>query len=132
MDKDMNAEFTEHEKITVIAVEPGKKPYVQSISNTLEALQHEVGGDIQAITPYADPVAIIAAEEGKLMGLPFNRAVCDEDGKICDYLVGKFLIVGRGRKISPQFPTKSSRSTSVNFKRRSSLFKSARNTVSSR
>ncbi len=92
----INNENFEQKKITVIAVEPGKKPYVQSISNTLASLQHEVGGDIQAITPYADQVAIVAADEGKLMGLPFNRAVRDEDGKICDYLVGKFLIVGVG------------------------------------
>ncbi len=104
MDKNINNEITEQEIINVIAVEPGKKPYVQSISNTLESLQHEVGGDIQAITPYADPIAIIAAEEGKLMGLPFNRAVRDDDGTICDYLVGKFLIVGMGEENFTSIP----------------------------
>ena len=86
----------EHEMITVLTVEPGKKPYAQEIPNGLESLQHEVGGDIQAVYPYDDPIAIIAAESGKLMGMPFNRALRDEDGQIYDVLVGKFLIVGLG------------------------------------
>ncbi|MBQ9716953.1 MAG: DUF3849 domain-containing protein [Clostridia bacterium] len=82
--------------MTVLTVEPGKKPYAQEIPNGLESLQHEVGVDIQAVYPYDDPVAIIAAESGKLMGMPFNRALRDEDGQIYDVLVGKFLIVGLG------------------------------------
>ena len=86
----------EHETITVLAVEPGKKPYVQEIPNGLESLQREVSGDIQAVYPYDDPIAIIAAESGKLMGMPFNRALRDEDGQIYDVLVGKFLMVGLG------------------------------------
>ena len=77
----------ETEKMTVIAVEPGKKPYVQEIQSGLESLQKEVGGDIQAISPYTDAVSIICAEEGKLMGMPFNRALRDEDGHIYDALV---------------------------------------------
>lgn len=88
----------EHETITVLAVEPGKKPYVQEIPNGLESLQREVSGDIQAVYPYDDPIAIIAAESGKLMGMPFNRALRDEDGHIYDVLVGKFLIVGLGEE----------------------------------
>lgn len=86
----------EHGTITVLAVEPGMKPYVQEIPNGLDSLQREVGGDIQAVYPYDDPIAIIAAESGKLMGMPFNRALRDEDGHIYDVLVGKFLIVGLG------------------------------------
>ena len=86
----------ENENITVIAIEPGKKPYVQEIQSGLESLQKEVGGDIQAVYPYEDAVAIICAEEGKLMGMPFNRALRDEDGHIYDILVGKFLLVGLG------------------------------------
>jgi len=86
----------DNEKMTVIVIEPGKKPYVQEIQSGLESLQREVGGDIQAISPYTDAVSIICAEEGKLMGMPFNRALRDEDGHIYDVLVGKFLIVGLG------------------------------------
>lgn len=36
-------------KITVLAVEPEKAPYVKEIDPGLESLQQEVGGDIQAI-----------------------------------------------------------------------------------
>ena len=86
----------ENENITVIAVEPGKKPYVTEIPHTLESLQKEVSGDIQAIFPYEDAVSIICAESGKMMGMPFNRALRDEDGHIYDVLVGNFLIVGLG------------------------------------
>ena len=96
----------ENEKITVIAVEPGKKPYVQEIQGGLESLQREVGGDIQAVYPYDDPLAIIAAESGKLMGMPFNRALRDEDGHIYDALVGKFLIVGLGEENFTSIPEK--------------------------
>ncbi len=74
------------ETMTVIAV----KPPVQEIQSKLEFLQKEVVGDIH------NPVAIIAAESGKLMGMPFNRALRDEEGHIYDVLVGKFLIVGLG------------------------------------
>ncbi len=86
----------ETEKMTVITIEPGMKPYVQEIQSGLESLQREVGGDIQAVYPYDDPISIIAAESGKLMGMPFNRALRDEEGQIYDVLVGKFLIVGLG------------------------------------
>ena len=94
----------EHEMITVLTVEPRKKPYAQEIPNGLESLQHEVGGDIQAVYPYDDPIAIIAAESGKLMGMPFNRALRDEDGHIYDVLVGKFLIVGLGKEDFTSLP----------------------------
>ncbi len=96
----------ENEKMTVIAVEPGKKPYVQEIQSGLESLQREVGGDIQAISPYTDAVSIICAEEGKLMGMPFNRALRDGDGHIYDALVGKFLIVGLGEENFTSIPEK--------------------------
>ena len=91
------------EKMTVLAVEPGKEPYVQEISGSLESLQKEVGGDIQAVYPDKD-TAIICADEGKLMGMPFNRALRDEDGHIYDVLVGKFLIVGLGKEDFTSLP----------------------------
>ena len=85
--------------LRVLAVEPGRSPYLKSIPNTLKALQAEVGGYIEAVYPYADPVAIICNEEGKLEGLPLNRAVRDEEtGKIVDIIAGKFLIAGLGEE----------------------------------
>ena len=105
----------ENEMITVIAVEPEKKPYVTEIPHTLESLQKEVGGDIQAVYPYEDAVSIICAEEGKLMGMPFNRALRDEEGNIYDVLVGKFLIVGLGEDNFTSMPDELSKKYMAKF-----------------
>lgn len=78
----------------VLMVEPGKMPHETEIGSGLEALQKAVGGDIQAVYPYADPVAIVCNDEGKIMGMPLNRALNDEDGNIYDIIAGNFLIVG--------------------------------------
>lgn len=82
----------------VLAVEPGKVPYETEIEDGLESLQKAVGGSVEAVYPYEDPVAVIRNEEGKLIGLPMNRALKDEDGNIYDILAGKFLIVGLGEE----------------------------------
>lgn len=81
-------------KLTVLVVEPEKRPYVKEIDSGLESLQHEVGGYIEVVYPFADPVGIVCNEEGKLEGLPLNRALRDEDGYLYDVLAGTFLIVG--------------------------------------
>ena len=78
----------------VLVVEPEKEPYVKEISSGLSSLQKEVGGFIEAVYPFEDPVAIICNEEGKLEGLPLNRALRDEDGHVYDIIAGTFLIAG--------------------------------------
>ena len=82
------------EKLLAVVVEPGKQAEFRDIDSGLEALQGLVGGDIQAIYPYDDPVAIICNDEGKLQGLPLNRALRDESGEIYDIVAGTFAIVG--------------------------------------
>ena len=82
-------------KITVIVVEPSKKPYVKEIENTLKSLQHEVDGYIQAVYPWEnDLVGLIVDEEAKLTGKLLNRVLRDERGNIYDIVAGSFLIVG--------------------------------------
>lgn len=81
-------------KITVLVVEPEKKPYVKKIDDTLESLQHEVGGYIQAVYPFEEQVALIVDEESKLKNAPLNRALRDDNGNIYDIISGTFLIVG--------------------------------------
>ena len=88
----------DNEKISVLVVEPEKKPYEKEISSGLSSLQHEVGGYIQAVYPYEEPVAIICDEEAKLKGSELNRVLRDEDGKIYDVVAGTFLIVGLGEE----------------------------------
>lgn len=81
-------------KITVLVLEPAKDPYVSEIEDSLTSLQSMVGGYIQVIYPFDDPVALIANEEGKLLGLPWNRPLVDNEGFIYDVVVGTFLVTG--------------------------------------
>ena len=86
----------EQEKLKVLMVEPQKKPYAAEIPAGLKGLQMAVGGYIEAVYPYEDPVALVCNEEGKLLGLDLNRALRDENGHIYDVLAGTFLVVGLG------------------------------------
>lgn len=49
--------------MNILIVEPGKQPYAKNIEHTLENLQRTVGGYIQAIYPFDDPVALVCEEE---------------------------------------------------------------------
>ena len=79
-------------KITVLVVEPNKKPYVEEISSSLEGMQSKVGGYIQAIYPFDEDVAIICNEEAKIFGLPLNRALSTAETGIYDVISGTFFI----------------------------------------
>ena len=76
----------------VVVVEPKKKPMVQDISSDLESMQRIVGGFIQAIYPFEEPVALICNEEGKLLNLPLNRALRDDKGNVYDIISGTFFV----------------------------------------
>ena len=77
----------------ILVVEPMKTPYEKEIAGDLKSMQMVVGGYIQAIYPFQDEeLAIICHEEGKLIGLPFNRALRDEDGAVYDVVVGTFFL----------------------------------------
>ena len=86
----------EQEKLKVLMVEPQKEPCAVEIPAGLKGLQMAVGGYIEAVYPYEEPVALVCNEEGKLLGLDLNRALRDEDGHIYDVLAGTFLVVGLG------------------------------------
>ena len=76
----------------VLVVEPGRRPRLQSIPHTLQAMQALVGGPIQAVYPFEEPVALICNEEGKLEGLPPNRGLLDEAGTLYDVVCGTFFL----------------------------------------
>ena len=76
----------------VIVVEPKKKPEVRKIGDSLESMQKIVGGSIEAVYPFADPVALICNEEGKLLNLPLNRALRDKAGEVYDIISGTFFL----------------------------------------
>ena len=76
----------------VIVVEPKKKPMVRDIDAGLESMQRIVGGSIQAIYPFDEPVALICNEEGKLLNLSLNRALQDDAGNVYDIISGTFFV----------------------------------------
>lgn len=80
--------------MNVLVVEPMKKPYMKDIDSGLHSLQREVGGYIEAIYPYEDLVGLVCNEEGKMEGLPLNRAIYSKSGEMFDIIAGTFLIVG--------------------------------------
>lgn len=80
--------------MNVLVVEPMKKPYMKDIDSGLHSLQREVGGYIEAIYPYEDLVGLVCNEEGKIEGLPLNRAIYSKNGEMYDIIAGTFLIVG--------------------------------------
>ena len=82
----------------ILVVLPEKAPFVKDIEIGIESLQNEIGGNVEAVYIFKDNACIICNEEGKLLGLPFNRALKDEAGGIFDIVAGKFLIVGLGDK----------------------------------
>ena len=69
-------------------------PEIVDMDGTLEALQAAVGGYIEAVYPFDDPVAIVCNDDGKFNGMQPNRALYDTDGEIMDIIAGTFLIVG--------------------------------------
>ena len=77
----------------ILVVEPLKEPYAKDIDGKLETMQEIVGGLIQAIYPFDHPeIALICNDEGKIMGLPLNRALLDTDGNIVDIVAGTFFL----------------------------------------
>jgi len=92
-DPSLTREAKERE-ITVLRCQPGKTAEVIKIPNTLKSLQSEVGGYIECVYPSSDPIALIVNEEGKIHGLPLNRALYTEDGEQFDIACGNMLVVG--------------------------------------
>lgn len=82
------------DKLTVLVVEPMKAPYVKRIADDLHTLQSLVGGNIEAVYPFSEPVALICNEEGKMLDPPPNRFLRLENGEPYDIVCGTFFLVG--------------------------------------
>lgn len=77
----------------VLMIKPGKRPKEIVLDQTLKAMQKVVGGYIQAIYPFEEPVAIVCNEEAKLQNLPLNRALYSPDNGECyDVVAGTFFL----------------------------------------
>ena len=78
----------------VLLVKPGMYPQAVQIGGELEDLQKAVGGDIEAVYPFNEEVALVVNGEGKINGSELNRALRDDNGQIYDIIAGDFLVVG--------------------------------------
>ena len=78
----------------VLVVEPEQRPEEREIEDSLNAMQGIVGGYIQAIYPFKEPVALVCNEKGQLMDFPPNRGLRDEHGQIYDIVFGTFFLCG--------------------------------------
>ena len=76
----------------ILLVEPGKVPRPAEIEGSLESMQVVVGGRIQAVYPFGEPVVLVCNEEGKCLGLPLNRVLRLDSGKIYDVIAGTFFL----------------------------------------
>ncbi len=84
--------FSKADTMKVLLVRPGEKAEMVEMNDSLESMQNAVGGMIEEYMPFEDDVAIVCNEEGKLMGLPPNRAIYGEDGCLLDVMSGTFFI----------------------------------------
>ena len=77
----------------ILLIEPQKRPRPHDIPGDLASMQALVGGAIQAVYPFDEPVALVCHEEGKLLDLPQNRALRHPDtGEIYDIICGTFFL----------------------------------------
>lgn len=76
----------------VVYIEPNKDAEIRNIGTGLKAMQDIVGGCIQAIYPFDDPIAIVCNDEGKMNGLELNRGLTYDNGELYDIIAGTFFI----------------------------------------
>ena len=69
------------------------------IPHTLDEMQRIVGGYIQAVYWFSDPVALVCDDEGKLKGYELNRYIAGKD-----IIAGTFFICGLGEEDFTDLP----------------------------
>lgn len=78
-DPELTRDATKPGTIKVVLVEPGKLARTAEIPATLEGMQAVVKGSIEAFYPFEEEVCIVCNGEGKITGMPLNRAVYSEE-----------------------------------------------------
>lgn len=80
--------------LNVLVYEPNKRPVLDSIPNTLNAMQRFVGGSLEPLCLWDQNLIVVYNKEGKENGLTFNRAIKNEDGDSIQDIYGRFFICG--------------------------------------
>lgn len=87
-------ERKENKLAKVVLVEPDKPARIAEMDLSLESMQKAVGGLIQAVYPWEDKAALVCNDEGKLLNLPQNRVLENEESYVYDIVCGTFFICG--------------------------------------
>lgn len=66
-------------------------PYMTTITDSLEEIYKLVHQPIQVVH-LTDEIDLVCCDEGKLIGLPPNRAWVDDDKQVLDVIVGDFFL----------------------------------------
>ena len=82
--------------MNILLVKPNEEPVLMEIDGDLASMQKAVGGLIEVITPYDDPIILVCNEEGKINNMEPNRPIMDVSGDISDVIFGDFFLAGDG------------------------------------
>lgn len=88
----------------IISVQRNREPEVIEIDGTLKSMQDVVGGYIEIIEPFDDPIAVVLNEEGKINGLPVSRFLYYRDSEYVDAVCGTFFLCGLGEEDLADIP----------------------------
>lgn len=77
----------------ILVIEPGKHPRITEIDGSLRSMQETVGGNIQAIYPFDDHIALICDEEGLFKDIKWNRRITQDCA-----IKGTFFLCGFGEE----------------------------------
>lgn len=91
--------------LEVLLVKPGQYAEMTEIEAGLSSMQNIVGGYIEALHYFDEPVALVCNERGKINGSELNRAIKDENGKIVDIVAGTFFVCGEGDENFTSLPS---------------------------
>ncbi len=78
--------------IRVVLLEPGKLAQVTAIDASLSGMQNIVGGCIEGYYPFAERVCMVVNDEGKINGMPLNRAVYGKNKEMLNIIAGTAFI----------------------------------------
>ena len=94
----------------VVLVEPGKEARIAEMVLSLENMEKTVGGLIETVYPWDDDTVLVCNENGKLEGLPPNRALYgydlpvdsgikgDKTNDPWDIIAGTFFVCRHGER----------------------------------
>ena len=105
----------------ILIVEPRHRPRRADIPHTLKDMQQLVGGYIEIIRPFDDPVVLVCDEEGKLKGYELNRSIVGKD-----IIAGTFFLAGIAEEDLTDLPDDMAEKYEAVFKSPQAFFKSPR------